>query len=113
MTDGAELTSTALDYLRLHISEAFFVAELAAALRSTGASETQVTAAVADLHGRNLVCVQHVLWSDPHLPVDGFQIVSALADGLPRHQAEEEAISRIESTWNRWLRSFLASHRCM
>ena len=108
----ADIETAALAFLSQHAAEAYFVSELTVGVRATGASEADLLAAVENLRDREAVCMQTYHWSDPHLPLDGFQIVSVVDAALPARQGQDEAFGRIEAHWSRWLRQFLATHRC-
>lgn len=116
MESRLAVSSALREFLHRHGEEAFLVLELAAQLRARGVAEglsdEEVRAALATLREQGAVCMSHYHWADPHLPLSGFEIVSAVDPSLPEQQAQDAAYARIEAAWSRWLRAFLASHRC-
>jgi hypothetical protein len=88
-------------------SEACFVSSLLSTTRSRGLDNLEAEAALASLARRGRVLVQDNYCADPHLAGVDLRVVAAVeGDG------EAVAAERLVRTWNRWLRDFLANHRC-
>ena len=90
------------DYLRSHSEEAFFLGEVATQLR---VREPDLEAAIGELEAQREVCVGRYPLADPHLPSELVAVTWAGTD-------VDCALARLDGTFNRWLRAFLAGHRC-
>jgi hypothetical protein len=92
--------------------QACFVAELSAALRQANvASASDMERALATLEADGTVVVRDHYCADPHL--DGVDLrVVALAEPGAGEDAQSRAIQAIADTWNEWLATYLAHHRC-
>jgi hypothetical protein len=88
-------------------SEAFFLSEVEVALGREGLDGQAVAAAVERLEAEGRAAVARYTWDDPHLPGAGFLLVTHRQGPLDPGCAQ-----RLDAAWGRWLRDFLASHRC-
>jgi len=89
---------------------ALFVTELSHALR---ARDLRALDAQLDrLNEEGAILIAEHAVPDPHLAGIDLRIVAPLTAGRPRPEAEAAAADAAESLWNKWLASFLSSHRC-
>jgi DNA-binding Lrp family transcriptional regulator len=90
-------------------ASALFVTELAQALH---ASPSELNADLERLSERgNVLLADHPV-PDPHLSGIDLRIVAPLPADRPRADAEAAAAAAAETLWNKWLATFLSSHRC-
>ena len=103
-------TEAVLDVLRRSPRQARFVPELRAALRPV--SPSALEAALADLESAGQVIVRDHSFSDPHVEGTDLRLVGLVASAQPGDDPQATAITNIERTWDDWLTSYLANHRC-
>jgi hypothetical protein len=94
-------------WLAARPKEAFFLSEVEVGLRREGQPTDRLLQAVEKLEADGRIAVARYTWDDPHLPADGFVLLTAGGRGDPA------AAERLEAAWGRWLKEFLGSHRCM
>jgi hypothetical protein len=84
-------------------------AEVGAELRC---GRSELDASLRRLEAEGQVLVQEHPAPDPHLEAADLRVVSTVAPGEPRADAEARALDAGATVWNAWLREFLANHRC-
>ncbi|HZU04543.1 MAG TPA: hypothetical protein VFB73_01075 [Chloroflexota bacterium] len=107
-----DAAAVVLAALRRAPRRAYFESELAASLRAQGLAPADVAAAIDALAAAGQVLTAEYTCPDPHLPVGGFRLVTALSPDEPPSAAEAAAQARLDTRWEEWLRDFLATHRC-
>ncbi|MBO0689214.1 MAG: hypothetical protein J2P40_06560 [Candidatus Dormibacteraeota bacterium] len=105
----ADLDGRVLGLLGRSPRGARLAAEVGAELRC---GRPELDASLRRLEAEGQVLVQDHPAPDPHLEEADLRVVSAVAPGEPRPDAEARALDAGNTVWNAWLREFLASHRC-
>jgi hypothetical protein len=95
---------------RKHVP-AMFITELAHDLHAPPDS-AELANDLGALEARGTILVAEHAAPDPHLAGIDLRIVAPLRADRPRAEAEAAAAGAAESLWNKWLASFLSSHRC-
>lgn len=72
----------------------------------------ELDASLRRLEAEGQVLVQDHPAPDLHLEAADLRVVSTVAPGEPRADAEARALDAGTTVWNAWLREFLANHRC-
>lgn len=90
-------------------STARLVAELAVALNL---SSVELEESLTRLESRGAVLVVDHPPPDRHLDRADLRVVAWVGSESPRPAAEAHALAAAERTWNGWLATFLATHRC-
>lgn len=107
-----DLAASVVEVLAGRAAGACFVAELRTALAGEYAREEALEDALNALVVDGAVFLQHNYCPDPHFSGDDLRVV-ALIDRAQAHRGgEEAAVAAAQRLWQRWLRTFLASHRC-
>jgi len=108
----SELRKNVLEFLRQRQQRALFVHALCAALRKAhGASASAIEGALAALEADGAVMVRDHYCADPHLEGVDLRVVALVEPGASE-DAQWRSIRAIEDTWNEWLATYLAQHRC-
>ena len=91
---------------------ALFATELFARLQARGAGASAVADALQALERAGAVQVTRPAPPDPHLAAFDLRMVALVPPELPPAEGAVAAVRAADVLWGRWLREFLASHRC-
>ena len=109
---GSALAESVLAGLAANDPPALFVTELQSRLRSNAADSVPLEDALRRLEQDGAVLVTSPPVPDPHLAGFDLRIVALVPRDLSPADATLAASRATEMVWGRWLREFLASHRC-
>lgn len=110
--EDAPLTVSVLTTLAAQEPPALFATELRRRLQASGADPAGLEDALRQLDRDGSVLVTTPPAPDPHLAALDLRIVALVPRDLPPSDAMLAATRATDVVWGRWLREFLASHRC-
>ncbi len=109
---GDQVRRSVVAILAANEPPALFAAELSSCVLPTDSGADEVEEALRRLARDGAVLVTTPPVPDPHLAAFDLRIVALVPPELPPEEGLAAATTATSVVWGRWLREFLASHRC-